>query len=550
MILAILFFSLFAQGKTENPKIEFYPFGEKVGVTKVVASAPKVDLAMARGEFEIFSFSFPQVPKDELLSNPKVHWTGAQPKAELNAFWLGVHRLKLSSFKNGAAGEVADIPVPLEWIEKKSITVPFENRPSRPNYLFEISTSKQAKPGDYSGELTFQINQKKYKIPLKLKIHSTVLPDRFEIENSYGFAPWNVLKKHYGKWDKKNIELYNMYEHAALEHRMDLHKIYVKFPDETATDPLKDGAVQKQTFLGQTATLYSGAMHSSGFQMASTDLPIPEKYKKVKDGTESSESLQAFWKKMNAAVLKHGLKERSFVYFVDEPEKKDLPAIGENLRAIRKWAPDLRFLVTTSYRSDLEGAVNLWVVPLSLWDIPTEKPESFYQKLSEKKEQFWLYVGCNSHGCSGPQDPGSPDLSIDRASAYQRAFPWMAVRYKAQGLLYYDTVYGYGKGSESSPWKDAFLFTGYGEGNLFYPCTPSLGKCSEPRLISSLRMKILRDGSEDAQILKMAMRVDPTLEAELAKLIPSVRNFKRSTEDFEHLKRKALQALEPPEVKP
>jgi hypothetical protein len=139
-----------------------------------------------------------------------------------------------------------------------------------------------------------------------------------------------------------------------------------------------------------------------------------------------------------------------------------------------------------------------------------------------------------------------PDLMIDRASAYQRAFPWMALRYGAGGVLYYDTVYGYSHGNPESPWKDAFSFKGYGEGNLFYPCTPDLGGCAEPKVAPSLRLKVLRDGFEDVQILRMARAKGAPVDRWLTEFIPNSRTFNKTTEAYEALKRRALRAMDSP----
>jgi hypothetical protein len=581
LLCFFLFLSCYSVQAKPLAALELYPYGEKVGIAAALKGPAALDLEMARSEYEIFSVTLPAPAKggtkdkrknkaetkDGNISilNPRISWTGAQPKLQLNTYLLGVHRFLSSSYQASLIpGEVADIPIPLEWLHKKWITVPLENLAARPAFLFEVMTEADASPGDYTGELSFEWQKQNYKIPIQLKVHSTILPKKFDLETSFGFAPWEVLKKHYGKWHKDNMALYRTYEKAALEHRIDLHKLYVKYPEKSAEDPLKEGPVAQQTFLGQMEPLFQGELNSSGFQMKVTDLPIPEEYKKVKNSTVPKENLEAFWKKMNATVLKHNLKERSYVYFVDEPKKETLDALGDDLRTIRKWAPDLHFLVTTPYRKTLEGAVNHWCIGLSSLDNPEEKSSEFYSQRTEQatkavaklsadknetvpeNEKFWIYVGCNAHGCTGTEDPGTPDLVIDRASAYQRAFPWIALRYKAQGLLYYDTVYGYGKGTAASPWKDAFSFKGYGEGNLFYPCTSTLGNCKEPRVISSLRLKILRDGLEDAQILTMALVKTPTLKDEIHKLVVSVRDFNKSAGAYEKLKRTALQALEKP----
>jgi hypothetical protein len=122
--------------------------------------------------------------------------------------------------------------------------------------------------------------------------------------------------------------------------------------------------------------------------------------------------------------------------------------------------------------------------------------------------------------------------------------PWYALRFGAKGILYYDTVYGYVKGGSLAPWKDQFFFTGYGEGNLFYPCTKELGKCDKPQVISSIRLKIIRDGLEDVQILKMASAKGIAIDEWTKKIVKGGRSFSKDVVSYEEIKRLALRAMD------
>ncbi len=545
--ITFLIFSalVFNANAASNTRYEIFTFGEKPQLS-LPTKNNLIDLEMARNEYEIWSLVFPKNSSADIISKVEIKWKEKPPAVELQTYWLAVQNFKSSSYRSGfQAGEIADIPVPLEWIEKKSIQIPKANTPNKAQFLFELFTLPQATAGTYTGDLSFTIGTKKVLIPIHLKIHDVTLPEKFELATSFGFAPWEVLRKHYGAWHKDEMILYQQYESLALEHRIDLHKLYIKFPEKTAKDPLIEAPVAAQSFLGQTNKLFAGTLHDKKFTMSMTDLPVEQEYKSIKaDKNLSLDKKERFWKNLNASVLKNNLTNKTFIYFVDEPKTAELEELGKNLRQIRKWAPDLKFLVTTTYHDTLEGAINLWCLNLILWDKPTEKSPDFYLKRkSQNKEDFWFYVGCNSHGCDGTENIENPDLVTDRPSAYQRVFPWMALKYEASGILYYDTVYGYSKGSLDTPWTDAFHFTGYGEGTLFYPCTPQLGHCKTQRVIASLRLKILRDGLEDVQILKMAQKKDVQNKS-LVNKIKNVRSFPKNTEDFEQLKRQALNALD------
>lgn len=529
----------------EANEVEILPFGEKFSIssTKPVKT---VELHMAKNEFEIFTTQFDTLKPFKILSDIKLVWKSTAPTVELNSYWLGVHKLNGSSFsivkKNH---QIADIAIPYEQMGE--VVPPQSNVPDKTQYLFELYTSPHTKSGTYEGHLAFVADKKKVSIPIKLTIYDLVLPEKFELKTSFGFAPWPVLNKHYDGWNKNELSLYQLYESLALEHRVDLHKMYIKFPDLEASDPLKDAKVQAHGFLEKTRPLFSGESNKKKFALSTTDLPVPEEVKKL-DHTQNKKA-ELFWKNLNRSVTDNKLEDKSFVYFVDEPTDADLPAIAENLKKIRAWSPKLKFLVTTSYNKLLDGLVDIWCVNLSFWDKPTEKSPQFYKNLQQtKNQQLWFYVSCNSHGCDNAENNKAPDLVIDRPAAFVRAFPLMALRYEAEGILYYDTVYGYQKNKPLSPWADQFYFTGYGEGNLFYPCTANLGGCKAPQTFSSLRLKILRDGLEDVQILKMIKKTNPAFDAQsaLKKLLPQARNFSESLVDYADLKAKALQSIKNP----
>lgn len=551
-LLFISFFQFSSQAKLKSsPNYQLFLNGEKPLLSKESISH-SVDIVMAKNEFEIFSIRFPSQKPLELISEVRLNWKKTNKdkisnSVEIKTYWLGVHNLKKSSSKyNFKPNEVSDIPIPLELLKMNEIQVPPNNIPNSAQYLFEIYTDPNSPSGTYEADLNFKLGKLNYSLPFKITIHSLTLPNQFELATSFGFAPWEVLKKHYGSWHKDELSLYEMYLDKALEHRIDLHKIYIKFPEADALDPLNDSPQKYQSFLSQVTPLFKGTLNTKRFAFSATDLPVPEEYKLLSPSAKQPENkTRDFWKKLNQSVLKNKLQDKTYVFFVDEPQADQIKNIATQIRKIRKWAPDLKFLVTTPYQDSLDGAINLWCLNLFLWDRPTEKsPEFYIQRKQKHKEDFWFYISCNSHGCEDAEDIEIPDLAMDRPAAYHRAFPWYAQKFQAGGILYYDTVYGYSHGGAQSPWVDNFNFTGYGEGNLFYPCTKAIGHCQKPIVIPSLRLKILRDGLEDIQILKMVEKKGIKVDKLVNKIIPATRNFSKNNHDFDELKRQVLKSYD------
>ncbi|MFN3454136.1 MAG: hypothetical protein ACK41T_04195, partial [Pseudobdellovibrio sp.] len=296
--------------KSETHKLEYkiYLNGEKPQINedepkirKASSNNPSIELYMAKGEFEIFTLKFTHLKSSELIKDvtldlkpiSSLHSSMSDASGtikkdspqstniSLNTYWLGVHHIKKSSYKSSTQSlEASDIAIPLDFMLSKDASPPQYNYASTAQFLFEIQTETTTPATEYEGHISFKVGSQKITLPLKIKVADVTLPQQFELLTSFGFAPWEVLKKHYGAWHKDEMALYDQYTSLGLEHRIDLHKLYVKFPEKNAEDPLEEAPVKNQSFLGQTTPLYTGRSTHKKNNIAITDIPDPEEYKK------------------------------------------------------------------------------------------------------------------------------------------------------------------------------------------------------------------------------------------------------------------------------
>jgi len=124
--------------------------------------------------------------------------------------------------------------------------------------------------------------------------------------------------------------------------------------------------------------------------------------------------------------------------------------------------------------------------------------------MSDAKELWW-YQSCMSHGCGdgcvGTNDDyftGWPSYMIDASAIQNRAMEWLSFSYDIAGELYFETTYDL-----PTAWDDQCDFSGNGDGTLFYPGTPDRigGETHIP--IESIRLKAIRDGMEDYELLHL-----------------------------------------------
>ncbi|HEY0838573.1 MAG TPA: DUF4091 domain-containing protein, partial [Vulgatibacter sp.] len=214
-------------------------------------------------------------------------------------------------------------------------------------------------------------------------------------------------------------------------------------------------------------------------------------------------------------------------------------------RLVKRADPSIRTLVTASLEPSLLDAVDLWAPNLNcLWIkshagefCPWRAPRSSYDQLLEKGSLLWWYQSCSSHGCAadegassgapqaaGPTDGaaadayfrGWPTYVIDAPGTRTRIMGWLAFAHGIGGELYWDTVQAYSPdGSPRDPWEGASLrsFGGNGDGTLLYPGTPArIGGTTHVPVIS-LRLKQIRDGLEDHELLRLVARTKDGAEA-------------------------------------
>src|SRR4029453_2614554 len=69
------------------------------------------------------------------------------------------------------------------------------------------------------------------------------------------------------------------------------------------------------------------------------------------------------------------------------------------------------------------------------------------------------------------------------------------------GELYFDTLSAWER--DGRPWEDVYRFGGNGDGTFLYPGTPDRIGPEAPAPVTSLRLKTVRDGLEDFELLRL-----------------------------------------------
>ena len=385
--------------------------------------------------------------------------------------------------------------------------------------LGEVVLPSVGAAGKYEGEITLGDG---VTIPLSLKLWNLDMPDEPTVALYSELTTWFLLLGHYGKWNEGEEQLAQKYIRRMAEHRMVPIKHWLKVPN------LQSGGLDLSTvfFKNVVEPLPEWARISVPFEWPIKASPLTEKY----------------FSEISKELKQAKVRDRAFVYLWDEPRPEDSKDLLAALRMVKRAAPELKVLVTTTYKKELEPYVDIFVPVMDQFDRKGFPPVEDYQRLKSKGKEFWLYNSCMSHGCGNDEDSGSPDWMIDRPGSHVRVLGWLAQHFGMRNLLYYSSDNGYQHfAAGRDPWKDLWDFTGNGDGTLFYPGRPGLQGLSDHQPIDSLRIKLWRQSSFDAeyvQWMKELSKAPSWWEPSLKELVRGIRTWDKSESAYAELREK------------
>jgi hypothetical protein len=410
------------------------------------------------------------------------------------------------SAADGSLGKIPDglVPDVDEIVGEKRNAFPFDVPAGESRAIWvEVHVPQDAKAGAYTGSVTIHSADGDQAVPVKLTVWDFALPSTSSLKSAFTMS-WAVEKAHGSPAGDDLARLHQRYGQLALDHRISLDTVW----DDGNGDWGHIDQFYGPLFDGQAATQLKGAKLTS-----------------VKSGADLTSVDQH--KDWASHFQQHGWFDQLFQYTCDEPPITCQWSDITKRAAVAKQAdPNFRTLVTTdiqaAQQNHVDASIDLMTPVINyMEDRPTdhygysdgaETRPLFdgFLKQTPKKE-LWLYQSCMSHGCGGTVDIGNPNADqmyftgwpsymVDASSVRSRSMEWLSFRYGATGELYYETVQAY---YDRDPWQSIWEFTGNGDGTLFYPGTAAAigGQTDIP--VASIRMKMIREGMEDYEYLKL-----------------------------------------------
>lgn len=414
---------------------------------------------------------------------------------------------------------------------------------------FDVYVPTGTPAGLYTGSIQVTIGGTvAAQIPVKLTVRDFELPSTPTLKTAYAVGIGEAAMGHYGTksiTDAQYWELICLYTKEMLLHRVSNENLVWPKLVGDSTGKINWSLPAISTTCNQRYPEFLTGGNPN--LLPNGKLPGAKVTRaRMRDGTGlSSTAVQsaAYYKDYIQHFADMGWKDRLFYYLWDEPPYPLVNGVRRcdlnyNGTASTAWTGaynkskffkdnglDLPIMMTTDRQTSEDCFTNYLKVPdytryLDIWTVPNKHMQGransdfpfnanlrgTYDSIITPGKELWWYQACGNHGCSGSETDFVAPMA-DLPAIYSRAFEWLTYKYQiGYGVpgpateLYFETVYAY-QFSTNDPWKNIYYFSGNGDGTYFYPGRPDKIGGTTHIPISSIRMKMLREGIEDYEYL-------------------------------------------------
>jgi hypothetical protein len=483
-----------------------------------------VDLVAARGECEAAQVAVRSARGLTALSASASPLRGARgPTLTVTLYRVATLSLTLPSGPDGEAGEWPDPLVPARdpFFGEARRAFPVAVGAGRLQAIWvEVCVPEDAAPGRHTGTLHLSDGARPLAVvPLDVRVWPFALPRTGTFAAAFGL-PTRVGTRSLGRPDDPILARALAAE--ALRYRVTPYVLSADPPAGPCT--ARRCELDWARYDAEVGPVLDGTL-VPGVRGAFAEVRIPGR---VWDGPP--DDLAATLRAWRAHFEARGWAERLRVYVLDEPAPDQLPELRRRARLAH--TAGVRVFATIVPSPALAGAVDDFVPNLTLIEDRGPRPPGL----------TWSYASCLSHGCAElpragrrreamvREFSGWPGYEIDRPGTAARAVPLLGVRRRLAGELYYDMIHGW----TGDPWTDVRAFAGNGDGTLLYPGRPEQLGGTTPFPVPSIRLAIIRDALEDAELVALARAAgeDRLAARFLSRLVPTARGWERRPEPW------------------
>ena len=498
-----LFVALLAAGSASAAQVWVAPAAQKIrpSAQPPAGATAAAKIAAAKNEFEAFQVVVTGQADSVSMSLDALRDSAGHTISgrDVVLYREALLNVTAQSGGDGATGMWPDALVPdVDPIAgEKRNAFPFSVPANESRAVLVDVHAPQATPaGKYTGTLhvTGGVTQD---VPVELTVWDFEVPSTSTLRTAFGMA-WNgpCIGHGDGSCGGGDVDhrLRARYVQAALDNHVSIHQPY--FTSTVDSSGNENWGIFDQyvsPFLDGTAdTRLKGAKLTSVSVNGATTAAVVKAWS-------------------NHFKSKGWTSTTLFDYVCDEPpltcQWSDIPGRVSQVRAGDSSMPTLVTTTTWDAQSHGVSGIDLFVPVVNYVEGKPGSAQAGNQRAKFGANTWW-YQSCMSFGCSGvgggldgSGETGWPTYAVDSDATRNRAMEWMSFTYDMTGELYYEVTMSYFNGD---PWVSQSAFGGTGDGTLFYPGTPAKigGQTEIP--VESLRLKGIRDGMEDYELMNLA----------------------------------------------
>ncbi len=458
-------------------------------------------IAAARNEFEAF----------QVVVTGPAHGVSARATSlegpgvvdDVKLYRVDMIDLHTPSALDGATGRWPDALVPDvdDVVGEQRNAFPFDVAAGESRAIWvEVRVPPDAKPGSYFGKVTVKTDEGEAQIPVALTAWDFQLPSTASLKTHFGLSFGLIPGGHGVSWEG-DADIRARYAALGLDHRVSLSGVaddghhgdfdhferhYAPLVDGTANTRLPGAKLTTVKYVGNQTSVDEHRRWAEHFRAKGW-------FDRLFDYTCDEPPLTCSWEELPGAHA-GGPRRRSRVQ--DARDDADLGRRGaRRCRPDRHHGPGRELDRRQAGHGDCPGDNRA-------------KYDGFLAQSSQK--ELWLYQSCMSHGCGGTVNIGNPSewdqyntgwptYMIDASAVRNRAMEWISFLEGATGELYWETAFAF----THDAWTNQWDFSGNGDGTLFYPGTPARIGGSTNIPVASIRLKMVREGMEDYEYLKL-----------------------------------------------
>ena len=527
----------------------------------VPIGARAIRLEGARNEYEMAQLVLSSAqPVGDVFArvSPLAGPGGAIPPADVELFLLHHVDVETPSDVRGQAGSWPDALVPLKR--------PFALKAGRLQALMlKVFLRPGLAPGVYRGTVAVSAGSAHEALEVAVEVWDVTLPERVGLPIMLG-VDYESVRKFEGRLPDPAFEDQVVPRYYGALRRQRAFPLFLHGIPEVR-ETAGGLAVSFESYERRLDMLFQGRPAGPVGIPFTESWPVDAARHPIFSARYRELAIQ-YLRQMAAFYERKGLLERTFVYLpgTDEPVyRKQYAHVREFAEILRAADPRLRMVLTAFMEcldcsgegiETLEHPSVLWVPNLAFFDnralrarlrlfglggisyaqAASNWTPEFTERVRRRGGDIWWYLNPWTSVLPKPQ-PAYANLYIDRPGTDQRVLGWMAFKYGIGALAHWNATFWQktpdpwtrlARGEEAEGQPPALI----GDGSLLYPALGSMARTGQPDPggpVASLRLEMLREGSEDYELLAAARRAgQPVLAAEVAGGVV------RSLVDYEH----------------